>query len=303
MLDRRSSQDDNRGLQQGVTDNIPTETAMQLLFEVSSLPCTPSARNSSMPLRPSLLSHHIASHLNYPPMLFLAAPEAAPDAAVVLSPPAPTAAPATVKNRSFLEQFLAALGFGPKEQPREDDLGADPADGALSPMKSAIPCDLHLVSLKVHRPEESISVSLMSLLHLRQDVRQCVPLVSIRAFLHKATFCCSVCVWESYIARGCIVLQASAVPPFGLLLQRHGWDCSFTEWHRVLRCPKGQPGTVSVKKLFSLFETRNVTRWSLNLLDEEETSIQTDEQKHDTMKVYLRPMEVAAYRFLAKNDP
>ena len=161
MLDRRSSMDDNRGLQQGVTDNIPTETAMQLLFEASPLPCTLSAHNSSMPLRPSLLSHRIASHINYPPMLFLAAPEAAADLAGALSPATPPAAPAAVKSRSFLAHFLAALGFGPTEQGRKLDQMSGPEDGALAPMKSVVPCDFHLVSLKVHRPEVNIYVSML----------------------------------------------------------------------------------------------------------------------------------------------
>ena len=96
----------------------------------------------------------------------------------------------------------------------------------------------------------------------------------------------------------CIVLQDSAVPPFGLLLQRHGWDCSFTEWQRVLRCPSGQHGTLSLTKSFSFLKMRNVTRWSLNLLDEEGTDVQS-QQKLD--KIYVRPMEVVAYKFLVEH--
>ncbi|CAN6198140.1 unnamed protein product [Urochloa humidicola] len=64
MLDRRLVQDDGRGLGQGVMDNRPMNVIFHLLREsnVSALPKT----HSLLTLQPSLLSHRVGAHLNYP---------------------------------------------------------------------------------------------------------------------------------------------------------------------------------------------------------------------------------------------
>ncbi|CAN0924413.1 Alpha-mannosidase 2 [Linum grandiflorum] len=62
MLDRRLPNDDGRGLGQGITDNRAMNVVFHLLFE----------SNVSKPvISPSLLSHRIGEHLNYPLHAFL----------------------------------------------------------------------------------------------------------------------------------------------------------------------------------------------------------------------------------------
>ncbi|AQL00844.1 Alpha-mannosidase 2 [Zea mays] len=69
MLDRRLVQDDGRGLGQGVMDNKPMNVIFHLLMEsnVSALPQT----HSLLTLQPSLLSHRVGAHLNYPMHAFM----------------------------------------------------------------------------------------------------------------------------------------------------------------------------------------------------------------------------------------
>lgn len=71
MLDRRLVRDDGRGLGQGVMDNRP----MNVLFHIISESNISSASNPASdfhPMSPSLLSHLIGAHLNYPLHTFIA---------------------------------------------------------------------------------------------------------------------------------------------------------------------------------------------------------------------------------------
>ncbi|XP_074279396.1 alpha-mannosidase 2 [Silene latifolia] len=70
MLDRRLPRDDGRGLGQGVTDNRPMNVVFHFLLE-SNISSTVDPNSNSHPLNPSLLSHSIDSHLNYPVHIFV----------------------------------------------------------------------------------------------------------------------------------------------------------------------------------------------------------------------------------------
>ncbi|KAL9231358.1 hypothetical protein vseg_006595 [Gypsophila vaccaria] len=70
MLDRRLLQDDGRGLGQGVTDNRPMNVIFQFLLE-SNISSTSNTTSNSHPLNPSLMSHTVGSHLNYPVHIFI----------------------------------------------------------------------------------------------------------------------------------------------------------------------------------------------------------------------------------------
>ncbi|KAH9602616.1 hypothetical protein KSS87_000023 [Heliosperma pusillum] len=84
MLDRRLPRDDGRGLGQGVTDNRPMNVVFHFLLE-SNISSTLDFISNSHPLNPSLLSHSIGSHLNYPVHIFVSKkPEEIP----AQSPPA-----------------------------------------------------------------------------------------------------------------------------------------------------------------------------------------------------------------------
>ncbi|CAH9111087.1 unnamed protein product [Cuscuta europaea] len=72
MLDRRLVRDDGRGLGQGVMDNRPMNVVFHILVESSSNASIASAITNHHPLSPSLLSHLINSHLNYPLNTFVA---------------------------------------------------------------------------------------------------------------------------------------------------------------------------------------------------------------------------------------
>lgn len=69
MLDRRLVYDDGRGLGQAVMDNRPTSVLFHILIEnnVSALPSAHALLN----LQPSLLSHRVDAHLNYPMHAFV----------------------------------------------------------------------------------------------------------------------------------------------------------------------------------------------------------------------------------------
>lgn len=70
MLDRRLVRDDGRGLGQGVMDNRPMNIVFQILVESNI--SSPSVPILDHPLSPSLLSHLIGAHLNYPLNIFFA---------------------------------------------------------------------------------------------------------------------------------------------------------------------------------------------------------------------------------------
>ena len=130
MLDRKSYMDDARGLNEPLQDNVLTHIHLQLLLETSSAPCTNIHPRSALPLRPSLLSHHLSTRMNYPPQLFLSLPEK----------PAEVAA----------AQGVASQGKAG---------GLERSKYVFAPVKKPLPCDVHLVSLKVHRPLMPVQVS------------------------------------------------------------------------------------------------------------------------------------------------
>eukprot|EP00850_Spirogloea_muscicola_P009770 SM000055S18304 [mRNA] locus=s55:720735:728409:- [translate_table: standard] len=114
MLDRRLLSDDNRGLGQGVTDNHPVENVLHLLLESNSSRAEPLAQAAS-PLLPSLLSHRVGAQLNYPLHIFVGRREAVE----VLEPMA--------QKHSAMRPTFA-------------------------PLRGSLPCDFHIVNMKVHRP-------------------------------------------------------------------------------------------------------------------------------------------------------
>ncbi|KAF8399347.1 hypothetical protein HHK36_015212 [Tetracentron sinense] len=71
MLDRRLIRDDDRGLGQGVMDNRPMNVLFHILTE-SNISSVANPVSSSLPLDPSLLSHLVGAHLNYPMLAFIA---------------------------------------------------------------------------------------------------------------------------------------------------------------------------------------------------------------------------------------
>ncbi|KAL3526463.1 hypothetical protein ACH5RR_011119 [Cinchona calisaya] len=71
MLDRRLTRDDGRGLGQGVMDNHPVNVVFHILLE-SNISQIANPVSNSHPLSPSLLSHLVGAHLNYPVHIFIA---------------------------------------------------------------------------------------------------------------------------------------------------------------------------------------------------------------------------------------
>lgn len=71
MLDRRLVRDDGRGLGQGVMDNRPMNVIFHILAE-SNISSISSPVSNPLPLSPSLLSHCVGAHLNYPMHAFIA---------------------------------------------------------------------------------------------------------------------------------------------------------------------------------------------------------------------------------------
>lgn len=71
MLDRRLVRDDDRGLGQGVMDNRPMIILFHILLE-SNVSSSANPTLNPRPLSPSLLSHLVGAHLNYPLQIFIA---------------------------------------------------------------------------------------------------------------------------------------------------------------------------------------------------------------------------------------
>ncbi|KAI3748059.1 hypothetical protein L6452_10891 [Arctium lappa] len=71
MLDRRLTTDDGRGLGQGVMDNHPMNIVFHIVFESSIAPVHDPISHPH-PLSPSLFSHRVGAHLNYPLHAFIA---------------------------------------------------------------------------------------------------------------------------------------------------------------------------------------------------------------------------------------
>ena len=65
MLDRRLVRDDGRGLGQGVMDNRVMNVVFHLTME-ANVSATSNLVPTPFPYSPSLLSHRVGSHLNYP---------------------------------------------------------------------------------------------------------------------------------------------------------------------------------------------------------------------------------------------
>ncbi|GJP76352.1 hypothetical protein CLOP_g6810 [Closterium sp. NIES-67] len=250
VLDRRLNQDDQRGLAQGVTDNRPLHSLFHLLLEANTSSRPAPSRSSSAPLNPSLLSHRISSHLNYPPILFVGQPE----------------------NSSGLSELVVQGGSGretragsqggkggegdwgagrwEKQQGRNSGPGTGlaevsaggPAVGSeeggaklggwkwgYAPLSGPLPCDMHIVSLKVHRPMPNAS--------------------------------------------------ASAEPPIALLLHRHGVDHSFAPPRQLVHScrPTRASGAVSLELLFSDRSVEGVEEFPLNLVRKNASSLQGHE--------------------------
>ncbi|KAA8530284.1 hypothetical protein F0562_004993 [Nyssa sinensis] len=71
MLDRRLVRDDGRGLGQGVMDNRPMNVIFHIIVE-SNISSASNPVLNPRPLSPSLFSHCVGAHLNYPLHAFIA---------------------------------------------------------------------------------------------------------------------------------------------------------------------------------------------------------------------------------------
>nr|DAD31066.1 TPA_asm: hypothetical protein HUJ06_009917 [Nelumbo nucifera] len=92
MMDRRLVTDDGRGLGQGVLDNHPMNVIFHILRD-SNISSISNKNSTFLPFNPSLLSHCVGAHLNYPMQAFIAKK---PQEASVQKPPrsfSPLAAP------------------------------------------------------------------------------------------------------------------------------------------------------------------------------------------------------------------
>ncbi|CAM0913439.1 unnamed protein product [Alopecurus aequalis] len=106
MLDRRLVRDDGRGLGQGVMDNKPMNVIFHLLRESNVSPLPKS--HSLLTLQPSVLSHRVGAHLNYPMHAF-------------------------VSKKPIEKSFKLA-------------------QQTFAPLATSLPCDIHIVNLKVPQP-------------------------------------------------------------------------------------------------------------------------------------------------------
>ena len=70
MIDRRSTQDDTKGLGEGIKDNIPSPAHLRILVETRSE--TPVEPGSYLVEFPSLVSHWILQSLLHPAFILFA---------------------------------------------------------------------------------------------------------------------------------------------------------------------------------------------------------------------------------------
>lgn len=115
MLDRRLIHDDGRGLGQGIMDNRPSRVVFQLLVERNISASMPAVSDLSSKV-PSLLSHLVNAQLNYPVHAFFDTPQPF------------TSMKATTQSNMVGSNF--------------------------SPLRADLPCDLHMVSMKLLRPAQ-----------------------------------------------------------------------------------------------------------------------------------------------------
>ncbi|KAG8229042.1 hypothetical protein J437_LFUL007597 [Ladona fulva] len=145
MQDRRLDQDDNRGLGQGVTDNIPTPTVFRLIIERKKKGCKgpPPEHPAGFP---SIGAHLALSSLLHPPLRLL-----------WLAPDVPQSNRGMdhgdSDNGRGADGMNAGLaGVSVMETPEEEEeAGAwseDRMRASFEPVRSAPTCDFHLVNLR-----------------------------------------------------------------------------------------------------------------------------------------------------------
>ncbi|CAI5470457.1 unnamed protein product [Closterium sp. Yama58-4] len=168
MLDRRLPQDDNRGMQQGVLDNHPTHTIFHLVLEKNTSARPFPAAASSAALLPSLTSQRIGSRLNYPVYLFVGQPESP---SIFVSGQDGDAGRGAGRKGSGSSSSNGGKAVKPgvlagTVEPKPGGLG-----WTYAPLGRPLPCNMHVVSFKVHRPMPNASVHseppLALLLHRR----------------------------------------------------------------------------------------------------------------------------------------
>jgi alpha-mannosidase II len=125
MLDRRLVHDDGRGLGQGITDNRASRVVFHLLVERNVSVSTVSSESATK--APSLLSHRVGAQLNYPIHTFFDTPQPF------------TSIKTTLKSGAVAASF--------------------------APLQGDLPCDFHIVALKVLRPSSQIASQNMGLEH------------------------------------------------------------------------------------------------------------------------------------------
>ncbi|GJP76357.1 hypothetical protein CLOP_g6813 [Closterium sp. NIES-67] len=209
VLDRRLNQDDGRGLTQGVTDNRPLLSLFHLLLEANTSSRPAPSPSSSAPLNPSLLSHRISSHLNYQPLLFIGQPEnSSALSELVVQGGSGRETKAGSQGGKVREEGRGG-GRWEKQQGRKAGPGKALAEGSAgglaggsavgseegratlggwewgyAPLSGPLPCDMHIVSLKVHRPLPNASASseppIALLLHRRGVDRSFAPPPQLR---------------------------------------------------------------------------------------------------------------------------
>jgi alpha-mannosidase II len=131
MLDRRLIHDDGRGLGQGIMDNRPSRVVFQLLVERNTTASSPGHPDVAFKV-PSLLSHLVNARLNYPVHAFFDTPQAFTNIQATTQ--------STVVDPNF------------------------------APLRGDLPCDLHIVAMKLLRPSQPASDEDLShgvLLHRR----------------------------------------------------------------------------------------------------------------------------------------
>lgn len=135
MLDRRLMQDDWRGLDEGVQDNQPTESSFFLLFENRN---QAKVRSSQAACYLSSLAANISTSLDNPPMAFTFADNEAGGSLISMPK-------VTSKASPQLPSITKAL---------------NKTDGMLAgiPMVPSLPCDYHLVNLRMFKVYDDVSL-------------------------------------------------------------------------------------------------------------------------------------------------